>query len=269
MRVYELEYPGTWIKLYGTETDQEIYHLVLSLESSFTEAAVSLNLYEAARKKGVEEISTDSETRLKNFEGDRDKRRKLELAYEAQIASEQDSPLSFDQRTEMYNRVEKELKREKWNSGEMPKVYKHALVFIYAKAFVSNIDMIGKIFRVICKDYQNLPQGVYDQKDNFFRAFPQLKDIRDSLQHAENRNRGFDRYGNPLNIQPGVKGHVQTSGQSLVLNNLNGNKFGTTINDGRFVDIEITDQTMKIVQQCLQELIYSFNWVGSGKHYPS
>ena len=211
----------------------------------------------------------DSETRQKNWFEDRDRSIELTKKVEAQFLSEGKDTNSFEQRSLIRELAEIERKREKWNSGVFPRSYQDQIVFIYAKSFVAALDMIGKLLIQLCKEYNTLPAAVTNQKDNFFQTFPQLKDIGDSLQHHEHRGRGLDKNGQPLNLQPGTKGGTQVGAGSLVLNQLNGNKFGTTINDGQFVEIEISDQTMLIVQQCIQGIIDSFSWEGPASLKPS
>lgn len=278
MHVYEFKYPGMIIVLLDRDTDWVIKGLIDEIESSFTEAAVALNLFEFERQRRHEELHRDDAEKrddpnflIKKWEEKRDKNIELTAKHQAKFLSEGKDPFSYEQTMLIHELVETELKHEKWNSGVFPQSYEHRIIFIYAKAFVSALDMVGKLMHFLCKDYQNiLPQGVFDQKGKFFRLFPQLKDVRDSLQHHEHRGRGLDKNGQPLNIQPGSKGGITTIGsKSLVLNHLNGNKFGTTINDGQFVEIEISDQTLKLVQQCIQELIDSFNWEGHGSNKPS
>jgi len=207
---------------------------------------------------------------MKKWEAERDKGNQLIKKYKDQYSSEGKDPNSYEQAATIRELVEIELKREKWDSGVYPRSYEHQIIFIYAKTFVFALDMMGKLLNILCEEYKNnLPKGVFDQKDTFFKLLPQLKDVRDSLQHQEDRGRGLDKKGQPLDIKPGLKGNIYIAGtKSLVLNNLNGNKFGTTINDGQFVEIEISDQTMIIAQQCIQGIIDSFSWEGPASLKP-
>ncbi len=268
MRVYEFKYPGSIIKFIDRDTDTKILRSVNDIEDSFNEAAVSFNLFELQLQRDEAEIA-DFETRKKNWFEDRDKSIELTKKIEAQFHSEGKDTNSFEQHSLIQELAEVEHKREKWNSGVFPRNYQHLIAFIYAKSFVVALDMIGKLLIQLCKEYNTLPATVTNQKNNFFQAFPQLKDIRDSLHHHEHRGRGLDRYGQPLNLQPGIKGGFQVGAGSLILNHLNDNKLGTTINNGQFVEIEISDLTMIIVQQCIQGIIDSFSWEGPASLRPS
>lgn len=278
MHIYEFNYPGMIIILSDKDTAWAIKGLIDDIESSFTEAAVALNLFESERLRPHEELhnndlqkSADPEFLMKNWEEERNKRIELTTKYQAQFISEGKDPYSYEQSMNIHELIETALKHEKWKSGVFPRSYEHKIIFIYAKAFVSALDMVGKLLHFLWKDYKNiLPQGVTDQKDKFFQLLPQLKGVRDSLQHHEHRGRGLDKNGQSLDIQPGSKGGINIIGnKSLVLNHLNGNKFGTTINDGQFVEVEISDQTMKPVQQCIQGIIDSFSWEGIGSCRPN
>ncbi len=268
MRVYEFKYPGSIIEFINRDTGIKISRSINDIEDTFNEAAVSLNLFELQLQRDDAEIA-DFETRKKNWFEQRDRVIELTKKIEAQFLSEGKDTNSFEQRSLIQEIAEIEHKQEKWNSGVFPRSYQHKIVFIFAKSFVAALDMIGKLLIQLCKEYNTLPAAVTNQKDDFFQAFPQLKDIRDSLQHHEHQGRGLDKNGKPLNLQPGKKGAFQVGAGSLILNHLNGNKFGTTINDGQFVEIEISDQTMIIAQQCIQGIIDSFSWKGPPSIKPS
>ncbi len=278
MHIYEFNYPGMIIILSDTDTAWAIKRLINNIESSFTEAAVALNLFESEQQRLYEELHKDDLQKgndpdffIKKWEEERNKRNELTIKYQSQFTSEGKNPYSFEQRLIIDELVETELKNEKWKSGVFPTSYEHQIIFIYAKAFVSALDMVGKLLHFLWKDHKNiLPQGVIDQKNKFFQLLPQLEHVRNSVQHHEYRVRGLNKDSQPLDIQPGSKGGINiVGGKSLVLNHLNGNKFGTTINDGQFVEVEISDQTMKPVQQCIQGIIDSFSWEGIGSSHPN
>lgn len=268
MRIYQIRYPGASIKFIDSDKDFEVLSSIYDLESVFIDAAVSLNLFELQMQRDMAEMA-DSETRNKNWFKDRDRGIEIAKKIEAQFLSERKDINSYEQSLLIRELAAAEHQQEKLNAGVFPRSYQHRIKFIHAKSFVAALDMIGKLLTQLCKEYPTLPAAVTSQKDNFFKAFSQLKDIRDSLQHHEHRGRGLDRNGKPLDLQPGTKGGFQVGAGSLVLNHLHGNKFGTTVNNGQFVEIEISDQTIVIAQQCIQGLIDSFSWTGPASLRPS
>lgn len=275
MRVYRIKHPGMEVDFIDGETSQQVLGLLRNLESSFVEAAVALNLFKSERKRRSDDLRKDDVAKmadpkftLKKWEAKLEKKNALTEKYRVQFLNEGKN-LFFGEESELIReKVDLELKQEEWNAGIPPFRYQHAIIFIYAKAFISALDMFGKLLHVMCKEYAGLPAEVVNQKESFFNSFPQLKDVRDSIQHDEDRSRGLDRKGNPLDVKLGVKGGINIPVKSLVLNQLNGNQFGTIINNGQYAEVEVSDQTMLLVHQCLQGIIDSFTWKGPGRTEP-
>ncbi len=53
-----------------------------------------------------------------------------------------------------------------------------------------------------------------------------------------------------------------------MLDNLNGSKFGTTMADGHYGEIDVTHETLEIIRDIVQEVIYSFQWEGAKEFLP-
>lgn len=47
INIVELVYPGTWLKMSNDDSRQEIQKLLLMVESVFTEASLSFNLFQS------------------------------------------------------------------------------------------------------------------------------------------------------------------------------------------------------------------------------
>jgi len=169
-------------------------------------------------------------------------------------------------------KIDIEMKRGKWQAGSLPRSYKHRLPFIHAHSFLYAIDGFGKFLEVIASE-DGLPQAVCSIRDEFDRALPSLRKIRNSALHIEDRSRGFGtavqaRKKEKMKLQPIKNRMIDAPHGALMLSNLNGNKLGYTIDDGSYQEIEISPLTLNIAKEALQKLIDTFTWNSPSLHRP-
>lgn len=126
--------------------------------------------------------------------------------------------------------------------------YSRCLNSIYAKAFVYALDGINKLLSRICKNLHP-PKSVETLKEEYEKHFGHLKYIRDSAIHIEDRGRGKDRNGNPLNAS------------IIILGSFSEKRFGFTGNDGKQYEIEISDTTLLSAKNIIQKVINSYEWI--------
>ncbi len=128
----------------------------------------------------------------------------------------------------------------------------HRLHLIYAKSFVYAMDAATQLVRVLEKQEQ-LPTMANDHCKRFLSQFDELRHLRNSLQHIEDRLRGIGRGGKP------IPSHL------LVLGGFrNNNYFGATTSDGRYVEIEISASVLFQAYSIIEDLIWCFDWLGPG-----
>ncbi|MHB8825046.1 MAG: hypothetical protein ACYC5T_09470, partial [Thiobacillus sp.] len=58
------------------------------------------------------------------------------------------------------------------------------------------------------------------------------------------------------------------NGGVLILNSLNGNRFGCTMSDGHYGEVEVSAPSLQSLQQLLHDTLSSFNWRGPQQHLP-
>lgn len=126
--------------------------------------------------------------------------------------------------------------------------YSRCLNSIYAKAFIYALDGINNLLSRICK-YLHPPKSVETLKEEYKKHFGHLKHIRDSAIHIEDRGRGKDRKGDPLNTS------------IIILGSFNERRFGFTGNDGKHYEIEISDSTLFSAKNIIQKVINSYEWI--------
>jgi hypothetical protein len=255
MYIVELTYPGTWLDYEDDEWSQEMRNLVQMLEDPLTEACLALALFEQQRARSHNIPDREQ------WEEDSKRRREIEKELEAELDVD---PFDPEARQELYSASERELKREKWKSGELPDQYDHRLIFMHAKAFLFAVDRIEKILGVITEK-----DGVAKASDTFEDIFPDLRGVRNTVAHIEDRGRGLDHRREDLDLKPVQNRLVNApGGGALILESLSGNQFGSTMSDGHYGEVEISLENIVKVRDCIQTTIDAFEWRGPQMHYP-
>ncbi len=146
--------------------------------------------------------------------------------------------------------------RREMEMGKFPEKYQFKLIFIYAKSFLYSLDRIDKLFRVM-KDEKDSPTDIAKAYNKFKLAFPNLRGVRNSSAHIEERIRGLAKN------KP-----IFPNGGDIELENLSNNKFSSVMEDGRKGEVEVSFNSITSARDCIQIAINSFNWVGSPKISP-
>lgn len=289
MKIYELEYPSPWLNITDQTTHRAMHSLFNVIEWELSKAVMALHLYENHReiirqeeiqerqdweKNYKEESSLDMETRIKKHREEGAKRRELEEKYEQKLSGGNlNFRISWEQRREMDYKIEIDSKRKKWQSGVIPRDYKNAVSQLYVQAFISAIDLIGKAIDGMCEEAQGLPEEkqLNDLKDRFYDHFKDLRYVRDSIQHFEDRWRQLKKKYGKSKGHSGVKSKYKNKEPmdgSLVFG-FSGNSYGLTTLDGDF-RVEISHRSLEAAQDHIQSLINIFTWqVGGKEHYPT
>ena len=98
--------------------------------------------------------------------------------------------------------------------------------------------------------------------------FPDLKDVRDSFHHLEDRLRGMDRNKKPLQLKPIEWNGISAPNGGLVLS-LRASCIGGYDNDGRFGFVEVTAASMEKVRNILGMVFEFFSWIGEKQVEPT
>ena len=128
--------------------------------------------------------------------------------------------------------------------------YERCLNALYAKAFVFALDGIAKLLSRLCK-HLHPPAAIRPLCEDYERQFGQLKHIRDSAIHIEDRGRGKTRYQQPVNANV------------LILGSFIERRFVFTGEDGKQYEVEISDTTLLRAKEIIQKIINMYPWVSS------
>jgi hypothetical protein len=126
--------------------------------------------------------------------------------------------------------------------NDRPASYYQAGPQLHARTFVLTLRMIGTLMETIVNEagaeYETLARisGEYDT------AFPRLRDLRNSIAHAEDRLRGLAHKKpiQPLEV-PGI-----TIGGGVFFNGMLRNRsFGWTLADGTYGECEVSEASLR------------------------
>jgi hypothetical protein len=264
IHIAELQYPGSWIDSTDSTWAFKIQSMLQNMESDLVEAALALGDFEEAQARQLRSISN----RVNAEDQSQQLNRRREI--EGKLLEAKDiSSLSFEERQAISEQVNIILKREQWAQGKLPMSYEIHRLMMHAKSFIYVLDGIGKTLAALGKT-ADVPASICTLKDSYYQQLPNLKEVRDSSHHMEDRVRSLGRNAKPLDLSHNDIPFVHApAGGVLALNNLNGNRFGTTLADGHYGEVEISEHTLNIARDTVQDALDSFSWTGHPTHSPS
>jgi hypothetical protein len=261
MFVFEIVTPGTWLDYEDRDWSWRIEGQLRSLESQFFEANLALNLFVGAQSRRPS--FADRET------WERDSQRRSEIRQAVELESGVGGSSSdWDL---IHFETEVRFKREQWSSGRIPREFEHNLPFIYARAFLYAFDAFDKFLGVLVLE-DRVPRELTTFHAQLNEAFPHLRGVRNTAQHLEDRARGLGagRNPQPLDLKPIDNTLINAPGGGvLALNCLNGSRYGSTMADGHYGEVDVSPDSLKLLQTVLQGILESFKWRGSRQHAPS
>lgn len=261
MFVFEIVTPGTWLDYEDGDWAWKIQNLLRSLESQFFEANSALNLFLNAQSIRPSFANRDT------WERDSQRRSEIRRAVE----QERGGLISQEDWDDIQFEAEIRFRREKWSSGGIPREFEQNLPFIYARAFLYALDAFEKFLGVLAKE-ENVPEQITTFQAQMTEGFPHLRGIRNTAQHLEDRSRGLGagKDPQPLALKPVTNNLINAPGGGvLVLNSLNGTRYGSTMADGHYGEVDVSPESMERLQKILEGVLHSFKWRGPRQHAPS
>lgn len=258
MNILEITRPGSWLEGHAPNEEREISKYLGLLESAFFEANASLYLFGKEIQRDFPDISVE----------DWDRNQEEIIEEERRLIGDDYDDLSSGQLTELTFQARANVKRKKWERGELPDSIISNYILIYAKSFLYSLDKFSLILsRMNSESWA--PQSIPTICKDFFDGIPSLRDVRNSFHHQEDRAFGIGGNRKPMAIQPINNGLFGGPHGALIGESLNGRLLGTTIGDGSFVEIEVSEDTLKLAQKAIHDVYNSFQWSGPKEHYPT
>lgn len=259
MHIFEIVKPGMQLNAIGSTAHStgDMENILLSLESLFFDATLTLNLFEQSMN------APDPEPTLEQYNRRMNRMREIE-----QIVEEERGPSTDFFNTDIRLEAEARLKREEWGSGRFPREFEQRASIIYAKAFISALAGFERLLEVIANTEGAPQQPLVELHARMKHAFPDLRRVRNSVQHHEARVRSLGNWDKPLDLKPITNGMVPPELPVLALNNIHGSKFCTTMDNGEYGEVDITPESMRALRDILQGVLNAFAWSGPSCHLP-
>ena len=132
------------------------------------------------------------------------------------------------------------------------RAYESTLRFLYAKAYIYALDATRAFVAIISRQSAK-PSETVKACNEFLETFGFIRDIRNSLQHIEERAQGIAK-------------RKQIETPILNLGVFEGERrFSITSENGQMVGIEVAEEFLVRVQSGLEKIIWSFDWLGPGE----
>lgn len=263
MIIFEIVTPGTRIAHENRDWAWKIEGQLEGLKLQFVQANIALNLFNSAQSIPISR--PDIEDIVQSMQ------RQAEIRVD--VEQEYANSTSCEKRDDIHYEANVRFKREKWLSGEIPREFEQEQSLVYAKAFLYALDGFDKFLDVLAKE-ENIPESVKNLHAEVTQLFPHLRGVRNTAQHLEDRSRGLGarqrgRPPQPLDLKPINHEHINAPRGALILSSLIGSKFGSTMADGHFGEIDVSVESMVKLQTLLEGTLNSFEWRGPKQHFPN
>jgi hypothetical protein len=262
MWVAQLRYPGAWIEGMSRDDAFRAQSLLSTAEDALADAALSLTFFEACRatphgpKRWEQRRAREQELRAR-----------VSAKYESQLGDVPESE-RWIALLPMREAIESEAKMLVWQEGDLPESYEGRLPFLHPRGFLFALDTLANLLRVMAKEAW-APAPLRTIKDDWMIAFPELKHVRDTAHHVEDRVRGLDRDGKPLQLGPLVNEMINApNGGVLLIDSLMNNRYGCTLADGTYGEVEISGISLAAAIAIVQRAIEAFQWRGPERFVP-
>ncbi len=140
---------------------------------------------------------------------------------------------------------------------------------MYAREFIFALDNFIKQLRGMGKDPAASP-ALKTTVENFTACVPGIVDVRNSLHHQEDRNRGQSKRGRSIARPSRTPKQLEWEGWDfsflqlslplLVDMKFDGSKVAFTVQDGHTIEIDISESAVEEMIRTLQRVIDAFRW---------
>ncbi|MCH7502426.1 MAG: hypothetical protein IIA10_03615 [Proteobacteria bacterium] len=260
MFIYEIVKLGTWLDYEDRDWSWEAEGILRGLESQFYEANLSLNMFLHVIQQNRDFPSSE--------QWQADAQRRSEIRKE--VEKKYENPYNHEVYDEIHFEVEVIFKREQWQAGKLPREFEHNQPFLHARSFLYSLDAFDKLLNVL-KNLSNSPPAIQKLHREFGESFSDLRGVRNTSQHMEDRSRGLGagRNPQPLDLKPIDNQLIKADGGALVLNNLIGTKYGNTMADGHYGEVDVSPASMEALTSIFQRTLDAFDWKGPKNHLPN
>ncbi|MFJ4168476.1 hypothetical protein ACIPY3_03090 [Paenarthrobacter sp. NPDC089714] len=260
--IAEFTKSGTWLVWPEDNERSDITNLIRLLTDCVDEAAVALTLFEDARiKDQALHASWDA-----RWEARVAKERELQDQYDMEI------PAGLSVREEMKlsdanrERATLETKHWQWQQGEWPNHYQRLLSSIHARTFIYAFDTLAGALQQLLK-VSGIPAKVKEADQEFRKAFPDLRAVRNAAHHNEEFAQGKS-FGKRIDLKAVKTPLIETQPGIMVSELLTDNLYSRTTADGGVGEVPVSSEALGFAKLIVQSVIDSLEWEGSPERLP-
>jgi hypothetical protein len=264
--VLELVRPGhTLVGIDDAQDHRDALALYYLFMSCVDELAVSLSMYEDSAAAAYPP-STDAWR--EQVQRDAAAERSLVEEMLRSLPAEMDDRARWDAEQDIRVAARRQVRRRRWEAGELPNSYRGRAMILHAKSFVYALDSIREGFKILAKMPIPASSAAQQAVDQFDVAFPDLRDVRDSAHHAEDRIRARYRKTR-INLKPIDNGSISApAGGALVTDSMMGNRYGGTLSNGSYGEVEVSVASAMVALSAVQDVINASTWRGDRVYWP-
>jgi hypothetical protein len=256
MFIAQIVVPGTWVAHPDRDGQFELGVQLTQLENHFFEANAALHYFEEARR-------TRPAPQIGNWDADMQRRRQIH----EHLVQELDRPLTIADARDIDFRSEVLFKQEEWAQGRLPSQFQMEPQFAFARAFIFAVDAFERLLAKLCQP--QFPATLPTLHAEISASFPDLRMVRNSAHHVEDRIRGLASENKPLDRKPIAAGGINAPGGGIVvIGSLCDSRYGATMANGEFGEVDVSKISMLYLQRIFQGVLNSFDWIGPPQHLP-
>lgn len=268
--IVEVRWPGSWI---GGSLDQSAAHDATSLlhmmESRLFEAAIALDMFEQARVADWSRHQADQETRHADWMREGEELRRIVEALRGHLSHGLSPEELWEAERGLYDEARRLHQHQKWEAGEVPGQYLQCVPLMHARSYLTALDSIAQtVDQMIGEGWE--PFALSEVARSWESKVPNVRAVRNTVAHESERAMRRRQGGKPIALQPIENGFVSAPGGGvLILNSLDGNRFGCTMADGHYGEVEVSVDSLVATTELVQGALDSFTWTGPVHWSPS
>ncbi len=166
-----------------------------------------------------------------------------------------------EESVEMFDEEQQLLRSE---PKDMPSVFKRARRGqMHARSLVFAVDNFIKMIEAMIKDQAAPAAALRTTLDSFIAAVPGATALRNSLHHIEDRARRIGSGGRTIAQTGGAPAGFSVPPGTQVMfigSNISNDVIFCTAGNGQTVELEVSDNTVRLMAQTLQEVVDAFKW---------
>jgi hypothetical protein len=266
MNLVLLTYPGTFLVSSQGAGDHDTFtieNLLHAIEGELVSCAIALDDFQRANRPSP---VLDIDSGRKEWEETRDLRMRI---LDEVVQRRGLDPFEARRDRGVALAVSRSFHEQRLAAGREPDSYSHKRPFVYARAFLLSADLVLKIVRALSK-VASVPPGLGQVVASLETSLPGLSQVRNSSAHLEDRVRGLDMKGKTITSKPYAGVGITAGGgmSGMLLENLEGTLFTSTLADGGHGSLDVTADTLSILVAHAQQVIEIFPWRGSPRVVP-